>query len=68
MADFCYDCYKHMFGDNAGECDLAGLIKEEQVLTSECLPNEINHHHLVFLGKRGALLNQSITNYLVNSH
>ena len=32
MADFCYDCYKRMFGDTAGECDLAGLIKKEEVL------------------------------------
>ena len=31
MADFCLDCYKFMFGNNAGECDLAGLITKEEV-------------------------------------
>ena len=31
MADFCLDCYKFMFGNNTGECDLAGLITKEEV-------------------------------------
>ena len=31
MADFCFDCYKFMFGNDMGECDLAGLITKEEM-------------------------------------